>query len=74
MCNNYLKDLSLKLQQLYNSGQMGPTIFLTTSNTQSNKLCLLIQLTYTQKYQDKDKGKKSTNMQCKGYIHIELFW
>ena len=52
---------------------MGPSIFLTTSNTQSNKLCLLIQLTYTQKYQDKDEGKKSTNMQCKGYIHIELF-
>ena len=37
----------LKLQQLYNSGQMGPSIFLTTSNTQSNKLYLLIQLTYT---------------------------
>ena len=47
-----------KLQQLNISG---PSIVLTTSNTQLYKQSLLIQLTYTQKYQDKAEGKTSTN-------------
>ena len=60
----------LKLQ----SGEMGPSIFLTTSNTQSNKLYLLIQLSLHTPKNIKIKTKvRSQQIQCKGYIHIELF-
>ena len=48
----------LKLQQLNMSG---PSIFLTTSNTQLYKLSLLIQLTPKNIKLDKAEGKTSTN-------------
>ena len=56
-----------KLQQLNISG---PSIVLTTSNTQLYKQSLLIQLTYTQKYQDKAEGKTSTNTTEMLRLHI----
>ena len=49
------------------SGQTGPSIFLTTSNTQSNKLSLLIQLT-PKNIKIKTKVR-SQQIQCKGYVN-----
>ena len=50
--------MSTYCQQLNMSGKTGPSIFLTTSNTQSTILSLLIQLTpkNIQVYKDKDEG------------------